>query len=133
MDLKGSHGGVHGTLCHLIFAQQVWLARWTGRSAAEAFQPLNVASLDDLRPLWASLDSKTHEFLKGMTEVALQGTIKVVTSDGEEYTDRFSQMLPHLVNHSSYHRGQIAAMLRQLGAKPAGTDLITYYRQRDES
>ena len=40
------------------------------------------------------------------------------------------QMLQHLANHGSYHRGQIATMLRQLGAKPQGTDLIGFYRER---
>ena len=40
------------------------------------------------------------------------------------------QMLQHLVNHCTYHRGQIATMLRQLGAKTLGTDLILYYREQ---
>ena len=39
-------------------------------------------------------------------------------------------MLQHLVNHGTYHRGQVATMLRQLGAKPIGTDLIIFYRER---
>jgi uncharacterized damage-inducible protein DinB len=38
--------------------------------------------------------------------------------------------MQHVVNHSSYHRGQVTTLLRQLGAKPVATDLITYYRQQ---
>ena len=38
------------------------------------------------------------------------------------------QVVLHLVNHGSYHRGQVATMLRQAGIKPPGTDLISYYR-----
>ena len=41
-------------------------------------------------------------------------------------------MMQHLVNHGSYHRGQIATLLRQLGAKPTSTDLIAFYRQNDK-
>jgi uncharacterized damage-inducible protein DinB len=43
----------------------------------------------------------------------------------------FWQLLQHVVNHASYHRGQVTTMLRQLGAPPAkSTDLITFYRER---
>ncbi|HEU5394788.1 MAG TPA: DinB family protein [Candidatus Methylomirabilis sp.] len=38
--------------------------------------------------------------------------------------------MQHVVNHSTYHRGQVITMLRQLGAKPVATDLIAYYRQQ---
>jgi uncharacterized damage-inducible protein DinB len=43
------------------------------------------------------------------------------------------QCLQHVANHSTYHRGQITTMLRQLGAKPAGTDLIGFYRERAQT
>jgi uncharacterized damage-inducible protein DinB len=39
-------------------------------------------------------------------------------------------MLQHLANHATYHRGQVTTLLRQLGAKAVGTDLITFYRER---
>jgi uncharacterized damage-inducible protein DinB len=38
-------------------------------------------------------------------------------------------ILQHVVNHSTYHRGQIATMLRQLGTKAIPTDLIAYHRE----
>jgi uncharacterized damage-inducible protein DinB len=40
------------------------------------------------------------------------------------------QALQHLVNHGSYHRGQVTTMLRQVGAGPVSTDLIVFYRER---
>ena len=40
------------------------------------------------------------------------------------------QLLQHVANHSTYHRGQITTMLRQLGAKATSTDLIIFYRER---
>ena len=40
-------------------------------------------------------------------------------------------MVQHVVNHGSYHRGQVTTMLRQLGAEPAkGMDMIAYYRAK---
>ena len=51
--------------------------------------------------------------------------------DGRLYTQPFWQMLQHLVNHGSYHRGQVTTMLRQLGVvPPKAMDLIAFYRER---
>jgi len=51
--------------------------------------------------------------------------------DGRPGATPFWEMLQHVVNHGSYHRGQVTTMLRQLGAKPAqGMDLIRFYRER---
>ena len=47
---------------------------------------------------------------------------------GETFTHVYWQAFQHVVNHSTYHRGQIITMLRQLGVKPPGTDLIMFYR-----
>jgi uncharacterized damage-inducible protein DinB len=47
---------------------------------------------------------------------------------GEASQQPLWQIVLHIVNHASYHRGQITTMLRQIGCMPIGTDLITYYR-----
>jgi uncharacterized damage-inducible protein DinB len=47
---------------------------------------------------------------------------------GEPFTSSLGQMLRHVVNHSTYHRGQVTTMLRQLGVPAPATDLILYYR-----
>ena len=53
------------------------------------------------------------------------------TFNGEEMESAFSQMLQHVVNHATYHRGQVTTMLRQLGAPaPKSQDLIRFYRER---
>jgi uncharacterized damage-inducible protein DinB len=52
--------------------------------------------------------------------------------NGEARASVFWQMVQHVVNHASYHRGQVTTMLRQLGAAPPQSmDLITYYRTRN--
>ena len=50
---------------------------------------------------------------------------------GDAFTTPLWQQLQHVVNHSSYHRGQVVTLLRQLGVDPIGTDLIAFYRGRD--
>lgn len=51
------------------------------------------------------------------------------TTKGEPYSHPLWQMMQHLINHGTYHRGQVTTMLRQLGVKPVATDLIAFYRQ----
>ena len=47
--------------------------------------------------------------------------------DGKDHRSLFWQMFQHVINHGTYHRGQVTMMLRQLGAPPVGTDLIQFY------
>ncbi|PYP34487.1 MAG: hypothetical protein DMD46_16610 [Gemmatimonadetes bacterium] len=56
-------------------------------------------------------------------------TVAVKPSTGGEYVHTFRQMFRHAVDHSSYHRGQIVTMLRQLGVTPPTTGLIYFYRE----
>ena len=52
--------------------------------------------------------------------------------DGQETESVFCHMLQHVVNHATYHRGQVTTMLRQLGAPaPKPQDLIRFYRERE--
>ena len=53
---------------------------------------------------------------------------------GEPHSSSFRQMLQHVVNHATYHRGQVTTMLRQIGAKvPESTDLIAFYRMQEKT
>jgi uncharacterized damage-inducible protein DinB len=49
---------------------------------------------------------------------------------GNAHSNLLWQTLQHLANHGTYHRGQVTTMFRQLGAKPVGTDMIGFYRER---
>ncbi len=128
-DLKGSFGGIHGTLTHLVGAEKIWLSRWIGKPEPTLLKADEVSSLADLRAIWEKVGRETALFLAPFNEKKLQENITVTTSKGNRYTSSFQQMFQHVVNHSSYHRGQIAAMLRQVGAKPVDTDLIVFFRQ----
>jgi uncharacterized damage-inducible protein DinB len=67
------------------------------------------------------------EFINSLAEDALTTKITYVNVKGETWTHALWQMLRHLVNHSTYHRGQVATMLRQLGAEPAATDFLLFF------
>ena len=79
---------------------------------------------------WRALELKLRTFVDGQDDAAIESELDYQLMNGQPGRSRIWHMVQHLVNHGSYHRGQVATMLRQLGAKPAGTDLITYYRER---
>ena len=127
-DLRTSHESVLSTLIHLVGAEIVWLSRWKGGKA-----PLPDASefptLDSLRSKWSDVRDERDAFVASMSGEQLSESIEISSLSGESFSHTFAVMFRHLVNHSSYHRGQVVTLLRQLGRKPPGTDLIRYHRR----
>src|SRR2546426_5410562 len=66
-DLKSSHGGVHGTLCHIVWAEQLWLHRWLGKPAPAVAQGQELASLADVRPRGEEVEAERGRFLPDLT------------------------------------------------------------------
>ncbi|MBI5214151.1 MAG: DinB family protein [Ignavibacteriae bacterium] len=127
-DMKSGHGGIHGTLTHIVAGQKMWLSRWVGKPDSKLLHGEDIASLAELQTLWHTVDAHLNALLEKMTDSHLHETQTVTSIKGEVFTHTFGQMMQHLVNHSSFHRGQVATMIRQLGIKPPATDLIAYYR-----
>jgi uncharacterized damage-inducible protein DinB len=129
-DLKSSFGGVHGTLCHMVWVEQVWLHRWMVRPNPEVAQGKDLTSLAQVRARWEAVEAERAAYIAPFTAGRLEETRLVKPSSGGEYVHTFRQMFRHFINHSSYHRGQIVTFLRQLGHAAPSTDLILYYRQK---
>src|SRR5688572_13997974 len=114
-DLKSSYGGIHGTLAHIVWAEQLWLHRWLGRPNPPVAQGADLKSLAEARSRWEAVEAERGAFVATLTEARLEETRLVKPSSGGEYVHSFRQMFRHFINHSSYHRGQIVTFLRQLG------------------
>ena len=129
-DLGGSFPSVRDTLAHVIGAEWIWLQRWKGTSPTRPPDDWDSADLTRLRRFYAEVEAEQGAFIASLTDADLDREIFYRTLSGQAYSNRLWQLLRHLINHSSYHRGQITMMLRQLGATPAATDLILYDRER---
>jgi uncharacterized damage-inducible protein DinB len=114
-------------MAHVVAAEWLWMARlkqwkqefpvwpeWT-REQCEA-------QGGKLPPLW-------QELLRGMKPAGLDQQIAYVNSKGEEWSSACGDILAHVLLHSSYHRGQVAAALREAGLTPATSDYIHAVRQ----
>jgi uncharacterized damage-inducible protein DinB len=128
-DLKSSHGGLHGTLAHIVWAEQLWLHRWLSRPNPAVPQGKDLRGLDAVRARWEEVEAQRHAFLEGLREEQLDETRVVKPSTGGEYVHTLAQMIRHAVDHSTYHRGQVVTLVRQLGAVPPNTGLIVFYRR----
>lgn len=127
-DLKSSFPSVRDTLAHILAAEWVWLARWEGASPTGMPEGWASSTYDDLRERWRAFEGRQKEFLAGLTGARLDEEVSYRTTGGEPFRSPLWQMLRHVANHSTYHRGQVITLLRQLGAEAPSTDLIRFYR-----
>ena len=128
-DMGSSFRSVRDTLVHVMLVEWLWLERWHGRSP-NSFPPTSdFPTLDSVRARWAEINTDLRDYIASLTPEEVQRVVHHKTTAGVPYSHPLWQMLQHLANHGTYHRGQITTLLRQLGAKATGTDLITFYRE----
>lgn len=127
-DMKSSHGGIHGTFVHTIGAEKVWLERFNA-NPQPFLKATEIPDAAELKKIWEKVGYDTAKWLGMMSDKKLNEIFEMKTLKGDVFKHIFWQAFQHVVNHSSYHRGQIITMLRQIGAKPVSTDLILFYRE----
>ena len=130
-DLGSSFRSIRDTAVHIYAAEWAWYARWQGESPTALLQADTFADVASLRRTWVEHEAKMRAFLEESGDRGLDRVIEYKLLSGDPGASPFWQMLQHVVNHASYHRGQITTMLRQVGASPAKPmDLIAFYRTR---
>ena len=112
---------------HIIIAQILWLNRINKETYEfkDFWQMLNPGEMNMLSRK-STLDWES--FIKRQTEKDLQMEISYVNSKGNRYKNTLSQIMTHVINHSTYHRAQIAALLRTENITPPLTDYIDFFR-----
>ncbi len=128
-DLGSSFHSVRDTLVHLFSSGWFWHERWQGRAPQRPDFSGQFKDVAGVREWANSIDRDLHQFVDRMRAADLESTLEYRTTEGDPAARQFWQMLLHVVNHGSYHRGQITTMLRQLGAKTVAFDLIFYLRE----
>jgi|SRR5690349_1864482 uncharacterized damage-inducible protein DinB len=128
-DLGSSFKSIRDTVTHTYAAEWIWYQRWHGTSPAGLLSPDQFPDLTTLKPAWVDHERKMRGFVDSLTEADINRVIEFRLLNGTPGALPIGQMVQHVVNHASYHRGQVTTMLRQLGAKPASSmDMIAYFR-----
>ena len=135
-DLGGSFRSVRDALLHIIGGEWGWLAYWKAPSHGAAFladlwdrhdtlfHPDAFPDIAAVRLRWAEVEKEQTEFVNSLTDEALRKMLPVRETEAS-----LAHLMQHLANHSTYHRGQIAMMMRQLGAKPVATDFRLFLEE----
>jgi len=129
-DMGSSFPSVRDTLAHIMGGQWLWLERWQGRSPTSLPAATDYPELLSLRKRWAEVEKNLLTFVRGLTMEQLASVDEYKTQTAGTFSCPLWQIMQHLVNHGTYHRGQVTTMLRQLGAKSVSTDLSFFYRER---
>lgn len=132
-DLGGSFPSVRHTLLHILGGEWIWLQCWKHSQPSIAliaqlreqrdsiFNPEAFPDLPALRQKWMEVEKEMSDFVEALSAESLDQLFPV---RGTHL--KLAQILQHVANHSTYHRGQLALMLRQLGAKPLPTDFHVF-------
>ena len=130
-DLGSSFRSVRDTLAHLYSAEWAWYQRWRGTSPTALLPADQFPDVASLKNAWSEHEAKMRAFLDSQDDEGIKRVHEFKMLNGMAASSPLWQMVTHVVNHGSYHRGQITTMLRQLGAQPAkGMDMIVFYRDR---
>jgi uncharacterized damage-inducible protein DinB len=129
-DLGSSHGGVRGTLAHMLASEWIWLERWKGVSPRNLIDEGEFPDILALRTRWNAIEEHRRSWFQNLDEGAVSSTIRYQSLKGDPFEAPLWQLLQHVCNHSTYHRGQVITLLRQLGATVVATDMALWARER---
>ena len=113
-----------------ILRRRVGVVSALARRVAHGAPPSErFADLAALRDAWTVHEQKMRAFVDGLSDTGIARVIPFRLLNGTSGAAPIWQMVQHVVNHASYHRGQITTMLRQLGAAPPKSlDMLAYFR-----
>jgi uncharacterized damage-inducible protein DinB len=126
-DFQTADGSVLGSLVHIYFADRTWLARVQG--APFPGLPTEAEStLEYLQTAFPDLHGRWRQFASSLTVESPKREIKYTDVSGTQWKQPLWQIMLHVVNHATHHRGQISGFLRAMGHNPPGVDLVYYQR-----
>ncbi|MBL7754888.1 MAG: DinB family protein [Chitinophagaceae bacterium] len=130
-NLGGSFPGLRHCLHHVAAAEKIWLLRITGQTPQSMPQPDPNELPSLLIERWLHGSAALLQTVEKMPEQELSGMVKYQSLNGTENQNFLHEILSHVLLHSTFHRGQIVHMLRQLGlSELPATDYIVYTRMR---
>lgn len=128
-DFGTADKSVLGTLVHVFGADRIWLARLRGEPATvyltEADYRLRI-----LQDEWPALYERWRDWAAELTDDAAAMEVSYSDLSGRAWRQPLGQLVLHVVNHGTHHRGQVAGFLRAMGYAPPKLDLVQYFRSR---
>jgi uncharacterized damage-inducible protein DinB len=126
-DFKTADKTVLDTLVHVYAADRIWLMRVLGEQRSSFIDPED-RDLAVLQSEWPALIERWKLWLRDFKDSDVTRVIHFQDTKGRPYAQPVWQIVLHVVNHGTHHRGQVSGFLRTMGRTPPPLDLMAYYR-----
>ncbi len=126
-DFKTADKNVLETLVHVFAADRLWLSRIQATPRSTFIDPED-RQLAALTSEWPALQQRWEQWAAPLTDQDAQKQIAYHDLEGKPYQQPLWQIVLHVVNHGTHHRGQVSGFLRTMGHTPPKIDLSAFYR-----
>jgi uncharacterized damage-inducible protein DinB len=114
-------------LVHMMSSESRWLSRWKGVSPRTHLDPNDFPTPAALREAWSKIENDMRGFLDEQSGESLLAPLKYANFKGEQFTVPLWQMLMHVINHNTHHRGELAAMFALMDVPHPEEEVIQYF------
>lgn len=144
--MQSSFPSIHASVLHIVGAEWIWMKRWTGifpratgSYGASTIPNLlgeygvpgeTVSTLSGLRSFSEQIHQERQEFIGTLNEERLHAPVAFNDMSGNPYSDPLVKLMQHVVNHGTYHRGQVTTLVRQAGGEPVSLDMLYFFREQ---
>jgi uncharacterized damage-inducible protein DinB len=130
-EIVSSFPSIHSTLLHIWDAESIWWQRLKLQEHVVRNSTLRDYSTEEVVEQILLQSQQWLTWVKNASDAQINYVFAYQTTKREQFKDKVSQMLLHLFNHGTYHRGQLVTMFRQLGVeKIPATDFIHWSRKK---
>ncbi|MEL7534646.1 MAG: DinB family protein [Bacteroidota bacterium] len=111
---------------HILNAHGIWMARILNQKVPVA--AFDIHKVENFPQIHEGFQAQSVRLLE--IERNLDRVINYSNSSGERFSNSLGDIMAHIVNHGTYHRGQVAMLLRKADIAPVQTDYIFYQREQ---
>ncbi len=122
-----SWGNVHAMFVHMMSSEWVWYQRWHGTSPKGHLDNKDFPTLASVKERWGKVEAEMRAYIESQSEESLQANITYNNFRGEVFSVPLYQMLMHVANHETHHRGELAAMFALMDVPHPEEELIQYF------
>jgi uncharacterized damage-inducible protein DinB len=125
-----SIGSIHKLLVHAMAAQWIWLSRWRGESPTRIESHEDYPTRDSVMLRWPLVHSAITDFLGTQSPKALARDVQYRNTRGELFALPLAELMLHVIDHATYHRGQLNTMIKHAGGQPGNVAFQVYLMQK---
>ena len=122
-----SWDSVHATLMHMMNSENWWLQRWNGIPTRPAFTRQEFPAFASIRDHWRGLEADVRAYIASQTDESLSRMVTYKNPQGETFTLPLWNMMVHLPNHNTHHRGELAAMFALMNIPHPEEEVVQYF------